>query len=163
MKTDQGRQGAVPALPARRHHRPVLRGGRGGQLRVRPLPRAPLQAGLLQALYHRRHDLPCPKVKDPAGAPDGSGCSGRQAQEVLIFASSTRFEFSPGGVPSGVSGSAEASSGSFRRFPVMAGPASRARPTPFFVGRRKCAQHTGAFRKDRYMTIRKGLCQSPER
>ena len=39
---DEGRQGAVPALPARRHHRPELRGGRGGQLRLRPLPRAPV-------------------------------------------------------------------------------------------------------------------------
>ena len=28
------RQGPVPALPARRYHRPQLPGGRGGQLRV---------------------------------------------------------------------------------------------------------------------------------
>ena len=68
----QGRQGPVPALPARRHQRPELRRGRGGQLRVRPLYRAPVQAGLLQALYHRRHDLPGPGEGSRPGA-DGHG------------------------------------------------------------------------------------------
>ena len=50
------RQRSVHALPARRHHGPLLQGGRGGQLRVRPLHRSSVQGSQLQALCHRRHD-----------------------------------------------------------------------------------------------------------
>lgn len=41
-EADQGRQGSVSALPARRHQRRFLRRGRSGRFRVRPLSGAPV-------------------------------------------------------------------------------------------------------------------------
>ena len=55
---DQGRQGALHAPAAGRHHRAVLRRGRGRPVGVRPLPRPALPAGQQQAVCHRRDDLP---------------------------------------------------------------------------------------------------------
>ena len=68
----QGRQGALSPLPARRHHRSFLPRGRGRQQRVRPLHRAPVQAGFLQAVYHRRNDVPRAGQR-PRPRADGDG------------------------------------------------------------------------------------------
>ena len=54
----EGRKGALSALPAGGHHRRELRSGRSRRLGVRPLPGSAVQAGVLQALHHRRDDLP---------------------------------------------------------------------------------------------------------
>ena len=44
---------------------------------------AAVQGGVLQALYHRRHDLP-QQGQGPCGRAAGSGKAGREAQGVLI-------------------------------------------------------------------------------
>ncbi len=51
-----GRQRALPALPARGHHRRVLPARRGRGRRLRAVPRSPVPPGGLQALRHRGDD-----------------------------------------------------------------------------------------------------------
>jgi hypothetical protein len=62
---------AVSALPARGYHGSFLRGGRSRRVGIRPLPRAALPAGKLQALYHRGDDFPC-QGQIPAGAAEAA-------------------------------------------------------------------------------------------
>ena len=59
-----------------------LPGGRGRQLRVRPLSRAAVQAGFLQAVHHRRDDLPG-AGQGPRQGSDGARRCRQQAQDVL--------------------------------------------------------------------------------
>ena len=82
MKRTKRRQGSVPPLPARRHHRRQLQGGRGGRLRIRPVSGSPVQAGQLQALYHRRHD-PHESGEGSRKLPARAGRRRRQPQAVL--------------------------------------------------------------------------------
>ena len=82
---------------ARRYHRPQLPGGRGGQLRVRPVPGAPVQGGQLQALHHRGHD-PDEQSEGPGLRADGPG-PGQQAEAVLIVLKISSFGGNSAGVP----------------------------------------------------------------
>ena len=83
-----------------------LRGRRGGGLRLRPLPHAPVQGGQLQALHHRRHDLPgqgartppsCPEGPGGARAPPASSASGNQINSLLSLPSSAALGPCPQG------------------------------------------------------------------
>ena len=91
------KNGKALYLPARRYHRPQLPGGRGGQLRVRPVPGAPVQGGQLQALHHRGHD-PDEQSEGPGLRADGPG-PGQQAEAVLIVLKISSFGGNSAGVP----------------------------------------------------------------